>query len=81
MIEEIQIKEQIFAAMRQVLKKDAAQFTGLETFEELGIDTLDKFELILKLEDIFMIEISDDDAEKLNSTQFVMEYILQKVRI
>ncbi len=60
------IKNKIIEAIALV-KKSEKKLSGEETFQELGIDDLDKFELILKLEDLFMIEISDDEAEKMVS--------------
>ena len=38
-----------------------------ETFEKLGADSLDMFEIIMKLEEEFGIEISDDEAAKIAS--------------
>jgi acyl carrier protein len=42
---------------------------------DLGADSLDLVELVMALEEEFEIEISDADAEKLNSVQDLIEYI------
>lgn len=49
------------------------------TFVQLGADELDLFEFVLKLEDAFMIEISDADAEKLTSVAQTVSYIAARV--
>lgn len=43
--------------------------------EDLGADSLDVVELVMELEDAFEIEISDDDAEKLQTVKDVVEYV------
>lgn len=48
-----------------------------DTFTDLGADSLDMVELILKFEEEFSIEISDDDVEKLTSVKDVIDYIHQ----
>lgn len=46
-----------------------------KSFEELGADSLDMVEIVMKLEEQFEIEINDEDAEKLTSLDQVVEYI------
>jgi len=43
--------------------------------DDLGADSLDLVELIMAMEEAFDMEISDDQAEKLQTVQDVMEYI------
>jgi acyl carrier protein len=43
--------------------------------EDLGADSLDVVELVMELEDEFDMEISDEDAEKINSVADVVNYI------
>jgi acyl carrier protein len=43
--------------------------------EDLGADSLDIVELIMALEEEFEIEVPDEDAEKLTTVGFVVEYI------
>jgi len=45
------------------------------SFEDLGADSLDMVEIIMKLEEQFGIEINDDDAEKLSNLPKVVDYI------
>lgn len=43
--------------------------------EDLGADSLDVVELVMELEDEFDMEISDEDAEKINTVGDVVNYI------
>tara|TARA_X000001036_G_scaffold71815_1_gene63160 strand:- start:168 stop:404 length:237 start_codon:yes stop_codon:yes gene_type:complete len=47
--------------------------------EDLGADSLDTVELIMQFEEEFDIEISDDDAEKLNTVGSSVDYINSKL--
>ncbi|MBW1742276.1 MAG: acyl carrier protein [Deltaproteobacteria bacterium] len=43
--------------------------------DDLGADSLDLVELIMAMEEAFDIEISDDQAEKLQTVQDAVNYI------
>lgn len=47
--------------------------------DDLGADSLDLVELIMAMEEAFDMEISDDQAEKLQTVQDVMDYIKKHV--
>ena len=42
---------------------------------DLGADSLDVVELIMSLEDMFGISISDDDAAQLDTVRRIVEYL------
>ncbi len=46
--------------------------------EDLGADSLDTVELVMKLEEEFKIEIDDSEAEKISTVQDVVDFILEK---
>ena len=46
--------------------------------EDLGADSLDVVELVMRFEEDFEIEIPDEDAEKLRTVQDVMKYLETK---
>jgi acyl carrier protein len=46
--------------------------------EDLGADSLDVVELVMALEEKFVIEIPDDEAEKIQTVQDVVNYIENK---
>jgi len=46
--------------------------------DDLGADSLDTVELVMALEERFGIEISDEDAEKMQTVSDVVKYIETK---
>lgn len=47
--------------------------------DDLGADSLDRVELVMAIEGEFNIEISDEDAEKIETVQDAINYIQEKV--
>ncbi|WP_035053276.1 acyl carrier protein [Carnobacterium pleistocenium] len=55
---------------------DEEKVTKELTFkEDLGADSLDVVELVMELEDVFGTEISDEDAEQINTVGNAVAYI------
>ena len=55
---------------------DEEKVTRELTFQEdLGADSLDVVELIMEMEDVFNIQISDEDAEKIGTIGDAVDYI------
>ena len=46
--------------------------------EDLGADSLDTVELVMRFEEEFEVEIPDDDAEKLVTVGNAIEYLSQQ---
>ncbi|KRM44794.1 acyl carrier protein [Lentilactobacillus parafarraginis] len=56
---------------------DRDKITGSLNFrEDLDADSIDFVEFVLDLEDTFNAEISDDDAEKLNTIDEAVDYVM-----
>jgi len=55
------------------VEKETVEKSG--SFQDLGADSLDMVDIIMKLEEQFSIEINDEDAEKLSSLNEVVDYI------
>ena len=47
--------------------------------DDLGADSLDLVELIMAMEEEFSLEISDEEAEKIQTVQDVINYINEHV--
>jgi len=47
--------------------------------DDLGADSLDLVELIMAMEEEFGLEISDEDAEKIQTVQDVINYINERI--
>ncbi|HBY05497.1 MAG: Acyl carrier protein [candidate division TM6 bacterium GW2011_GWE2_42_60] len=45
------------------------------TFDELGADSLDRVEIIMKIEEAFDLELDDDKAEKITTINELIEYV------
>ena len=54
--------------------KDQASFLG-----DLGADSLDIVELVMTLEEEFDTEISDEEAEKIQTVQEAIDYIVARL--
>jgi acyl carrier protein len=65
------VAEQLGVDEKEV--KPEASFT-----EDLGADSLDVVELVMALEEEFGLEIPDEDAEKIQKVQEVVDYIKEK---
>ena len=58
---------------------DEDQVTEDASFvDDLGADSLDTVELIMAFEEEFVIEIPDEDAQKIKTVKDVIEYIESK---
>ena len=60
------------------LEVDKKNITVDSTFQDLGADSLDLLEIIMRLEEQFGIEINDEDAEKIQKMQGVVDYINER---
>jgi acyl carrier protein len=70
------IAERVKQIVAEQLGVDEDQVTGEASFmEDLGADSLDTVELVMALEEEFDIEISDEDAEKIQTVQDAVDYI------
>ena len=72
---------------RRVIEIIVEQLGGIEEevtleasfIDDLGADSLDLVELIMALEEEFGLEISDEDAEKIQIVQDVINYINEHI--
>ena len=69
------IEQKVIAVVAQVLKKEVDAIDIQQSLAELGADDLDMFELILKIEDTFMLEISDEDALQFTRVAHIVSFI------
>ena len=67
------------AVIADKLEVDALKITPEANFtDDLGADSLDVVELVMALEEEFDVEIPDEEAEKLQTVQSVVDYINTK---
>ncbi len=48
--------------------------------EDLGADSLDIVELVMAIEEVFEIDIPDDDAENIRTVKDAVDYIKEHVK-
>eukprot|EP00343_Euplotes_focardii_P011228 CAMPEP_0205831130 /NCGR_PEP_ID=MMETSP0206-20130828/43158_1 /ASSEMBLY_ACC=CAM_ASM_000279 /TAXON_ID=36767 /ORGANISM="Euplotes focardii, Strain TN1" /LENGTH=113 /DNA_ID=CAMNT_0053135461 /DNA_START=21 /DNA_END=362 /DNA_ORIENTATION=+ len=74
-------KEDVAPRVIQVVqgfdKVDNDSVTADVKFSDLGLDSLDSIEVVMAFEDEFTVEITDDDAEKIQSTADAIKYIAE----
>lgn len=70
------IQERVTAIVVDVLGVDEARVTADASFrDDLEADSLDLVELIMQFEEEFESEISDEDAQKIETVGQIVDYI------
>jgi acyl carrier protein len=70
------IVEQVKSIVAEHLDRDSDGITLDSSFvDDLGADSLDAVELIMRLEEEFEIDIPDEDAEKITTVKAAVDYI------
>ena len=68
--------EKLQEIIAEVLNVDADEITMDTTFvDDLGADSLDVFQIIMGIEEVFDIEIANEDAEKIVTVGDAVEQI------
>jgi acyl carrier protein len=70
------IEERVQKIVAEQLGVEEEQVTMEASFmDDLGADSLDTVELVMALEEEFEIEISDEDAEKIQKVKDAVDYV------
>lgn len=69
------IRNKVIDIVATKLGIDKERVAKSNSFEDLGADSLDMVEIVMKFEEVFSIEINDEDAEKLDGLEQVVTYI------
>jgi len=76
MTNEQAIKQEIFGLVSPYCKLESADDISTDdTFEKLGMKSLDIVEAVLFIENKLGVEIHDDDAVKFNSVGCIVRYV------
>ena len=74
------VEQRVIDITVEQLKVSPEEVTLEASFiEDLGADSLDLVELIMAMEEEFGLEISDEDAEKIQTVQDAVNYITEHV--
>jgi len=72
--------EKVRDVIVEKLGVDAAKISEDASFiDDLGADSLDTVELIMQFEEVFDIEIPDEDAETITTVGKAVEYVESKL--
>ena len=70
------IDKRVREIVAEQLERDVNEVTNEASFiDDLGADSLDIVELVMKMEQEFGIEIPDEEAEKIKTVNDVIQYI------
>lgn len=72
--EQTDTETKVIDIVARELKTDQKTITMQQSFSDLGADSLDMFEIILKLEETFGMEIDDDGADRIKTVQNAVDY-------
>jgi acyl carrier protein len=67
--------QKVIEIITEKLKISVDSITESSTLQDLGADSLDLVELVMKFEETFGIEINDDDAEQFENVGNVVDYV------
>ena len=74
------VDKRVIDIIVEQLKVSPEEVTPEASFiEDLGADSLDLVELIMAMEEEFGLEISDEDAEKIQTVQDAIHYISEHI--
>jgi len=73
-------KHELVERVKQIISEqlgiDEADITPAASFaDDLKADSLDQVELVMALEEVFELSISDEDAEKILKVQDAIDYV------
>ncbi|NSM56688.1 acyl carrier protein [Wolbachia endosymbiont of Atemnus politus] len=72
------IEEKVKKIVLEHISKDVEKFTNSSKLFEHGADSLDAVEIIMAVEEKFEIEIAEEDAQKMETMEQIVEYIVKK---
>ena len=70
------VDKRVREIVAEQLERDVNEVTNEASFiDDLGADSLDIVELVMKMEEEFGIEIPDEEADKIKTVNDVIQYI------
>ncbi|WP_323132832.1 acyl carrier protein [Wolbachia endosymbiont of Drosophila pseudotakahashii] len=72
------IEEKVKKIILEHISKDVEKFNSSSKLSDHGTDSLDAVEIIMAAEEEFGIEIPDEDAQKMETMEQIVEYINNK---
>jgi len=70
------VEQRVREIVAEQLERDVKEVVNTASLiDDLGADSLDVVELVMKMEEEFGIEIPDEEAEKIKTVNDVIQYI------
>ncbi len=71
----------IFDELKKIAKKETGKDISIDdTFRDLGIDSIDLLDFVMKIENYFNIKIEDAELLKINSIKDVVQILENKIK-
>ena len=67
------VQTRVLAVLHNIDKLASATITAQSTWEQLGLDSLDEVEVVMALEEEFMVDLYDADAVRITSVKEAVE--------
>ncbi len=75
------VEETVIGIVAEQLNKKKEEIKLSSSFvTDLGADSLDTVELVMALEEAFQMEIPDEEAEKIQTIQNAVDYIVNNAK-
>ena len=74
-------RQRVLEAIAKVCERDPSEVApAMELVGDLGIDSADGLLLLIEIEELVGLEISDDDAEKMNTVEDILNFVEHSLR-
>lgn len=74
-MERTQIADAIQAIIAEQISKPQQSIDENASLESLGMDSLDRVEVVMKIEEKFNVEMSDERVDAINTVRELIDYV------
>ena len=75
------IEEKVKKIILEHVSRDIEKFNNNSKLSDHGADSLDAVEIIMAVEEEFGMEIPDEDAQKMETVEQIVDYIVRKEKL
>lgn len=70
------VEERVIGIVAEQLQIDKTEITLEKSFvKDLGADSLDRMEVVMKIEEVFVFLVPEEDAEKITTVGDAIDYV------
>lgn len=74
-MDKLRIRSAVIESIKKIKKFDTVTIADDETFENYGLDSLDRMNLVLELESALGVELDGVDMDKIKSINKLADYL------